>query len=152
LQHEIDVGTAKPIKQRHYPVSPAIEKLMYDEIVWMIGLGVIEESDSSWSSPVVIVRKPGKVRLCIDCRKVNDVTRKNAYPMPLIEGILSRLPKAEYITSLDLKDAYWQIPLEPSSRDKTAFMVPGRPLYQFKVMPFGLTNVPSKLMDRITLQ
>jgi len=75
---------------------------MYDEIVWMIGLGVIEESDSSWSSPVVIVRKPGKVRLCIDCRKVNDVTRKNAYPMPLIEGILSRLPKAEYITSLDL--------------------------------------------------
>lgn len=72
--------------------------------------------------------------------------------MPIIEGLLSRLPKAEYITSLDLIDAYWQIPLEASSREKTVFSVPGRPLYQFTVMPFGLTNAPStmsKLMDRV---
>lgn len=152
LSHVIDVGTASPIKQRHYAVSPAIEKLMFDELDRMLALGVIEESDSAWSSPVVLVRKPGKVRLCIDSRKVNEVTRKDAYPMPLIAGILSRLPKAEFITSLDLKDAYWQIPLDPKSRDKTAFTVPGRALYQFTVMPFGLTNAPStmsKLMDRI---
>jgi len=71
--------------------------------------------------------------------------------MPLIDGILSRLPKAEFITSLDLKDAYWQIPLDPKSRDKT-FTVLVRALYQFTVMPFGLTNAPStmsKIMDRI---
>lgn len=151
LFHSIDVGDAVPIKQRHYPVSPAIEQMMFEELDRMLALGVIEESDSSWSSPVVLVRKPGKVRLCLDSRKVNNITRKDAYPMPIIHGLLSRLPKAEFITSLDLKDAYWQIPLDPSSRDKTAFSVPGRPLYQFTVMPFGLTNAPStmtKLMDR----
>ena len=125
---------------------------MYTELDRMLQLGVIEESNSPWSSPVVIVQKPGKVRLCIDSRKVNGVTIKNAYPKPQIDGILSRLPKAQYITSIDLKDAYWQIPLEFSAREKTAFTVPGRPLYQFTVMPFGLCNAPqtmSKLMDKV---
>ncbi|XP_017471985.1 PREDICTED: RNA-directed DNA polymerase homolog [Rhagoletis zephyria] len=77
---------------------------------------------------------------------------KDTYPLPIIDGILSRLPKAEFITSLDPKDAFWQIPLELSSRDKTDFTVPGKPLYQFKVMPFGLCNAPqtlSRLMDRV---
>ncbi|KAH8336043.1 hypothetical protein KR059_005834, partial [Drosophila kikkawai] len=88
IEHEIDTGSVKPIKQRHYAVSPAIEKMMYAELDRMLSLGVVEESDGSWSSPVVLVRKPGKVRLCVDCRKLNEVTVKNAYPMPLIEGIL----------------------------------------------------------------
>ncbi|KAH8406924.1 hypothetical protein KR215_010419, partial [Drosophila sulfurigaster] len=111
LTHDIEVTDCKPIKQRHYAVSPAVEKLMYHELDRMLALGVIEESDSPWSAPVVLVQKPGKVRLCLDSRKVNEVTIKNAYPMPLIDGILSRLPKAEFISSIDLKDAYWQIPL-----------------------------------------
>jgi len=143
---------AKPIKQRHFPVSPAVEKAMYAEIDRMIQLGVIEESESAWSSPIVMVTKPGKVRICLDCRKVNSFTEKDAYPLPQISGILSRLPKAEYISSLDLKDAYWQVPLDVASRDKTAFTVPGRPLYQFKVMPFGLCNATStmsRLMDKV---
>lgn len=99
---------------------------MYEELGRMLELGAIEESNSAWSSPVVLVRKPGNVRLCSDSRKVNAVTVKDAYPMPFIDGILSRLPKAEYISSIDLKDAFWQIPLEPKSRDKTAFTVPGQ--------------------------
>ncbi|XP_043062725.1 uncharacterized protein LOC122319465 [Drosophila yakuba] len=85
-------------------------------------------------------------------RKVNSFTEKDAYPLPQISGILSRLPKAEYITSLDLKDAYWQVPLDKTSRDKTAFTVPGRPLYQLKLMPFGLCNATStmsRLMDKV---
>jgi hypothetical protein len=72
--------------------------------------------------------------------------------LPQISGILSRLPKANFITSLDLKDAYWQVPLEEKSREKTAFTVPGRPLYQFTVMPFGLcnaTNTMSRLIDKV---
>lgn len=152
ITHSIDVGKVKPIKQRHFPVSPAVEKEMYAEIDRMLSLGVIEEADSAWSSPIVMVTKPGKVRICLDCRKINSFTEKDAYPLPQISGILSRLPKAEYITSLDLKDAYWQVPLEQQSRDKTAFTVPGRPLYQFKVMPFGLCNATStmsRLMDKV---
>ncbi|XP_036347809.1 uncharacterized protein LOC118757180, partial [Rhagoletis pomonella] len=152
IQHHIDVGDAKPVKQRFYPVSPAVEKLLYKEIDRMLQLDVIEPSVSAWSSPMRLVVKPNKVRLCLDARRLNEVTKKDAYPLPSIDGILSRLPSANIITKLDLKDAYWQIELSPDSKPLTAFTVPGRPLYQFKVMPFGLCNAPStmcRLMDEI---
>jgi len=71
------------------------------------------------------VQKPGKVRLCLDSKKTNIATKKDAYPLPQIDGILGRLPKAICISSQDLKDAYWQIPLEPSFREKTAFTIRG---------------------------
>lgn len=141
-QHEIELlENVKPIKQRYYPISPAVEKDLYAEIDRMLDLGVIEESKSAWSSPVTLVKKSsGKVRLCLDARKVNSVTKKDAYPLPLIDALLMRLHDTKFISSLDLKDAFWQIPLAESSRDKTAFTVPRRPLYQFKVTPFGLCN------------
>jgi hypothetical protein len=89
LEHKIEVGDATPIKQRFYPVSPAVEKLMFEEIDRMIELGVIEKSSSAWSSPMRLVVKPGKVRLCLDARKVNDCTKKDAYPLPSSEGIFA---------------------------------------------------------------
>lgn len=153
LKHVINVGNATPIKQRHYAVSPAIEKKMFEEIDRMLELGVIEESMSAWSSPVTIVSKPGgKSRLCLDARRVNSVTVKDSYPMPIIGSILSRLKDTYYISSIDLKDAFWQVELEESSRDKTAFTIPGRPLYQFTRMPFGLCNSAqsmNRLMDMV---
>ena len=151
-EHVIDTGDAPPIKQRHYPVSPAVQKAMYAELDRMLEMGVIEESNSAWNSPVVLIRKPGKDRLCLDSRKVNEVTKKDAYPLPHISGLLSRLQDTKFISSIDLKDAFWQIPLEKTSREKTAFTVPGRPLYQFTVMPFGLCNAPQRmcrLMDKV---
>lgn len=150
IKHSIDIGQAKPVKQRYYPVSPAVEKLIFAEIDRMLRLGVIEKSTSPWSSPMRLVVKPHKVRLCLDARRVNMVTKKDAYPLPSIEGIFARLPKANIITKLDLKDAYWQISLTEESKPITAFTVPGRPLYQFTVMPFGLCNAPQtmcRLMD-----
>lgn len=150
ISHSIDVGESKPIKQRFYPVSPAVEKLMFAEVDRMLALGVIEKSCSPWSSPMRLVLKPNKVRLCLDARRINNVTRKDAYPLPSIEGIFARLPKANIITKIDLKDAYWQIGLSEESKPITAFTVPGRPLYQFTVMPFGLCNAPQtmcRLMD-----
>lgn len=152
IEHDIDVGDAKPIKQRFYPVSPAVEKLMFQEIDRMLALGVIEESSSAWSSPMRLVVKPNKIRLCLDARKINQVTRKDAYPLPNFEGIFARLPKANIISKLDLKDAYWQIGLADQAKSITAFTVPGRPLYQFKVMPFGLCTAPQtmcRLMDQL---
>lgn len=153
LHHTIDVGTSKPIKQRHYPVSPAIQDLMYTELDRMLSLGVIEESMSPWSSPVVLVKKSnGKARLCLDSRAINKVTVKDAYPMPMIDGIMGRLADTFFITSVDLKDAFWQIELDEPSREITAFTVPGRPLYQFRRMPFGLCNAAQtmcRLMDRV---
>lgn len=152
IRHSIDVGDASPVKQRYYPVSPAVERLMFGEIDRMLSLGVIEPSTSAWSSPMRLVVKPGKVRLCLDARRLNAVTIKDAYPLPNIEGIFARLPKANIISKLDLKDAFWQISLDEKSRPLTAFTVPGRPLYQFVVMPFGLCNAPQtmcRLMDEI---
>lgn len=153
IRHTIDVGDAKPVKHRYHAVSPAVERDMHAEVDRMISLGVIEESNSPWSSPMTVVAKSnGKVRMCLDARQVNAVTRKDAYPTPLIDGILSRLNETRYITSIDLKDAYWQIELDEKSRDKTAFTIPGRPLYHFTRMPFGLCNASQtmcRLMDRV---
>lgn len=153
LQHIITTTEIRPIKQRHYPVSPPVQERMYAELDRMLSLGVIEESESPWNSPVVLVKKAnGKSRLCLDSRALNEVTKKDACPMPTIEGILSRLGETYYISSIDLKDAFWQIELEESSREKTAFSVPGRPLYQYRRMPFGLCNAPQtmcRLIDRV---
>lgn len=152
IKHSIEVGNATPIKQRFYPVSPAVEQVMFKEIDRMLSLGVIEPSSSPWSSPMRLVIKPGKVRLCLDARKLNLVTKKDAYPLPSIEGIFARLPKANIISKLDLKDAYWQVELDDASKPLTSFTIPGRPLYQFVVMPFGLCNAPQtmcRLVDQI---
>lgn len=153
VEHSIDTGEAKPIKQRFYPLSPAREKLLCEEIDRMIAQDVIEEAPSSaWSSPVTLLVKPNKVRFCLDARKLNSVTIKDAYPMPILEGLLSRLPPVHCISKIDLKDAFWQIELDSQSRAKTAFTVPNRPLYQFKRMPFGLSNAPQtlcRLMDMV---
>ena len=156
-EHVIDTGDALPVKQRHYPVSPAVQDLLYKELDRMLELGVIEPSESPWCSPVVLIKKPAengtfKHRFCLDSRKVNAVTKKDANPLPHIEGLLSRQSDTYFISSVDLKEAFWQIPLEKQSREKTAFAVPGRPLYQFTVMPFGLCNAAQRLcrlMDKV---
>lgn len=151
IQHTIDTGTPNPIKQRFYPLSPAKESLLCAEIDRMLTMDVIEEAPSSpWSSPVTLHIKPAKVRFCLDARNLNAGTVRDAYPIPIMDGLLSRRPPVHCISKIDLKDAFWQICLDQDSRAKTAFNRPNRPLYQFKRMPFGLTNAPqtvSRLMD-----
>jgi len=140
------------VKHRYYLVSPALEKLLYTEINRMLSLGVIEPSQSAWSYPVRLVVRPNKVRLCLDARKLNEAIKKDAYPLQSIMRFFARPPKANIISELDLKDAYWQIGLSKAAKPQTAFTVPGRALFQFTVMPFGLCNVPStmcRLMDTL---
>lgn len=142
--HVINTGDHPPIKQRYYPVSPYMQKIMNDELDKMIELGVVEPSSSGWSSPVVLVKKPNnEYRFCVDYRSVNKVTKRDAYAIPYISMILDRLRNCKYLSSVDLKSAYWQMPLEESSKEKTAFTVPGRGLFQFRRMPFGLHNAPA---------
>ncbi|XP_059220401.1 uncharacterized protein LOC131995628 [Stomoxys calcitrans] len=149
------VDGAVPVKDRHYPISPAVQAIVYEEIDNMLRLGVIEESESPWSNRTTVVRKPGKNRFCLDARKLNKLTVKDAYPLQNIDGILSRIDETYYISSVDLKFAFWQIELDAESKAYTAFTVPGRPLYQFRVMPFGLCNAAQRLcrlMDRVVPQ
>ena len=118
----------------------------------MLRLGVIEESQSDWNSPIVLVDKPdGSTRFCIDFRRVNEKSKFDAYPMPRVDELLERLGTAHFMTTLDLTKGYWQIPLTPESRERTAFSTPFG-LYQFRTMPFGLHGAPAtfqRMMDRI---
>lgn len=151
ISHAIDTGNAKPISQRQYPLSPAMQQHLNQEIDKMLELGIIQKSQSPWCSPLWLVPKSsGEYRVCFDGRKLNSVTVKDTYPMPQIDSILNKLRDARYLTSIDLRQAFFQIPLEESSRPKTAFAVYGKGLFEFCVMPFGLANSPKtmvRLMD-----
>ncbi|CAJ0937379.1 unnamed protein product [Ranitomeya imitator] len=118
----------------------------------MLDLGVIEESHSAWSSPIVLIPKPdGSIQFCNDFRKLNAVSKFDAYPMPRVDELIDRLGKARYITTLDLTKGYWQIPLAEAAREKTAFATP-EGLFQYVYMPFGLHGAPAtfqRLMDRV---
>lgn len=153
VHHSIRLKTKNPIKQRYYPRNPAMQSIIDQEVDQMLTDDIIEKSSSPWSSPVVLIKKPsGKMRFCIDLRKVNEVSEKDAYPLPQIGAILDKLRNAQYISTIDLKNGYWQVPLETDSRPVTAFTIPGRGLYQFKVMPFGLHSAPAtfqRLLDTI---
>lgn len=119
----------------------------------MLKLDVIEPCESPWLNPVIIApKKDGTWRFCVDSRKLNSITLKDAYKLPFISDIIDNLRDAKYISSIDISKAFWEIPLRLSDRPKTAFHVPGRGMFQFKVMPFGLTNAPAtqqRFMDSL---
>jgi hypothetical protein len=152
-EHEIRLLHPEPVTQSYRPRNPFMEGIIDEEVDKMLAEGVIEPSDSPWSSPIVLAKKKdGKHRFCIDFRKVNEVTRKDAYPLPFINVILDKLRRARYISTIDLKSGYWQVPVTEASKPITAFTVPSRGLYQFRVMPFGLHSAPAtfqRLMDRV---
>ena len=154
VEHQIRVKSdVEPIKQRHYPLSPALQTAVNKELDEMLAHGIVEPSNSPWSSPIVLVRKKdGNYRFCVDFRKVNSVTTRDASPLPFVTNTLDKLRDACYLSSLDVKSAYWQVPVTEESRPITAFVVPGRGLFQFKRMPFGLHNAPAtwqRLIDRV---
>ena len=92
---------------------------------------------------VIIRRRDGKPRFCIDFRKLNSVTRMDAYPLPQVNAILDELRGARYLSMIDLKNGYWHVPLAEDCKPLTAFTVYGRGLFIFNVMPFGLNSAPS---------
>ena len=113
---------------------------------------MIRPSSSPWASPIVLVKKKdGSTRFCVDYRKVNKVTRKDAYPLPRVDDTLDTLAGAKWFSTLDLISGYWQVEMHPDDREKTAFCTL-EGLFEFNVMPFGLCNGPAtfqRLMDMI---
>lgn len=153
ISHKIDTGDSLPIRQRCYRLSPEKMKALIVEVDKMLDWDIIEKCESPWLSPVLITpKKNGEWRFCVDSRKLNSITRKDAYSLPLISEILDNLKNAKYLSSIDIAKAFWEVPLNPPDKDKTAFYVPGRGMFRFKVMPFGLTNSPAtqqRLMDML---
>ena len=143
VTHKIDTGDAHPIKQA--PRRPPLafrdeeEKIIADQL----DAGVIRESTSPWSSPLVYVRKrDGSTRPCVDYRKLNDVTKKDAYPLPRIDDCLDSLSSAKLFSTLDLQSGYWQIEVDEADKCKTAFIT-RRGLYEYNTLPFGLCSAPA---------
>ena len=152
VYHVIPTGTAAPIRLAPYRVSAAERDVLRDLVTDMEAAGIVRPSSSPWAAPVVLVRrKNGAYRFCVDYRRLNAVTVKDAFPMALVEDLLDALSGADTFTSLDLSSGYWQIPVAPDDIPKTAFVTPFG-LYEFVVMPFGLTSAPAtfqRLMNAV---
>ena len=150
VTHTIDTGNSRPVKQplrRHPPVHlEEIDRQVKD----MLEQDVIEKSSSPWASNVVVVKKKdGTLRFCIDYRKLNDVTIKDSYPLPKITDCLDALSEGRFFSAFDLRSGYFQVMMDEKDKEKTSFVTRSG-LYQFKVLPFGVTNGPAtfqRLMD-----
>lgn len=153
VKHHIDTGDTRPIKQRLRRVSDTKRKVIEEEVGKMLEQDIIAPSNSAWASPVVLAKKKGGngVRFCLDYRMLNQVSRKDAYPLPNIGECMDALSGAQWFCTLDLASGYWQVELEDASKDKTAFTT-HKGLYHFNVLPFGLTNAPAtfeRLMEHV---
>ena len=152
VKHSINTHENMPHKEppRRIPfhLQPEVDKTIDD----MLEKGIIEHSSSPWASGVVLVRKKdGSTRFCVDYRMLNSSTVKDAYPLPRIDDSLEQLSGAKLFSTLDLCSGYWQVEVEASDRFKTAFAT-RKGLFQFRVLPFGLCNAPAtfeRLMEMV---
>lgn len=151
VQHEIPTGNHPPIAVKPYRVPVHMRETLTKEIDEMVKAGVISPSRSPWSAPVVLVgKKDGSTRVCIDYRRLNAITNRDEYPLPKVADIIDSLSvHARVFSTLDLLSGFWQIKVHPRDRPKTAFSTETGH-WEFNSMPFGLSNSPAsfqRLMD-----
>ncbi|KAK8381385.1 hypothetical protein O3P69_018454 [Scylla paramamosain] len=152
VKHSINTGSSVPMKSPLRRIAPARREEMQRTVNELAAQGVIERSDSPWSSAVVLLKKKdGTQRFCVDYWALNDMTAKDSYPLPRIDDTFDALVGARWYSTLDLKSGYHQVEMAEEDKPKTAFPF-GQGLWQFNVMPFGLCNAPScfeRLMERV---
>ena len=143
VSHSINTGDHIPIKQPVRRIPFALRSKVDELVTVMLAQGVIVPSKSPWASPIVLVRKKdGHMRFCVDYRKFNQVTKLDEFPLPRIDDTLELLAGARHFTTLDMASVYWQVEMEPESHEKTAFATYSG-LFEFQRMPFGLANTPA---------
>ena len=150
--HEIDTGSTRPIRCNPRKLSPKKIKIQQELVDKMLEDGQIEHSVSAWSVPTVLVtKKDGTTRFCVDYRRLNARTKKDAFPLPRIDDSPNSLSGQAWFSTLDLARGYWQVRLSEEAKPKTAFATHSG-LFQFAVMPFGLCNAPAtfeRLMSQV---
>ncbi|EZG42945.1 putative RNA-directed DNA polymerase, partial [Gregarina niphandrodes] len=143
IKHEILLTTTRPIVSRPRVRTPEQDKTIDSEIQKMLTDDVIRPSLSPYASEIVMVlKKTGDWRMCIDFRPLNRATIDDKYPLPKLSEMIRSIKDSRYFIALDLRSGYWQIPMSESSIEYTAFRT-ATGLYEFKVMPFGLKNAPA---------
>ncbi|KAL8615815.1 hypothetical protein ACOMHN_048523 [Nucella lapillus] len=143
--YTVELTTKQPVHVKAYPIPYATRQVVEEEVEKMLELGVIEPSRSPYSAPVVIVRKKsGEHRFCVDYKRLNNVTKVDAEVIPNAEDLFAQIstPKSKYFTRIDLSKGYWQIALSEDSKEATAFLTPTG-LFQWRVLPFGMVNAPA---------
>eukprot|EP00731_Ephydatia_muelleri_P004957 Em0002g1133a len=152
VKQSVDTGNNPPIRQQFRRMPPFRREQARKLIEDMLKREIVQPSSSPWASPVVIAtKKDGSLRFCVDYRKLNSITRKDAYPLPRIDDSLDALNGSKWFSTLDLICGYWQVEMDENDRQKTAFCTQ-EGLFEFKVMPFGLCNAPAtfqRLMDLV---
>lgn len=150
-KHHIRLKDETPFKQRPRPIHPQDYEAVRRHLKTLLDAGVIRESESPFSSPIVVVKKKnGDIRLCVDYRKLNLQTIKDAYALPSLEESFSALSGSQWFSVMDLKSGYYQIEMEESDKQKTAFVCP-LGFWEWNRMPQGITNAPStfqRLMEK----
>ena len=142
-EHTIETGGPHPVRAKYGRVPPQAAQEINNQIHQILGNGIIRPSSSPWASRVIIVqKKDGTTRFAIDYRELNDLTKKDSYPIPEMKDILDKLHGSEFFSTLDGASAYWSIPIAEEDIEKTAFVSP-RGEFEFSVMPFVLCNAPS---------
>ncbi|XP_029941466.1 uncharacterized protein LOC115383427 [Salarias fasciatus] len=152
ITHDIPLLDDIPVRQRYRRIPPSEYEVVKEHINQLLDAQVIRESNSPYGSPIVLVKKKdGSLRMCVDYRQLNSKTRKDAFPLPRIEESLDALTGARWFSTLDLASGYNQVPVSEADRPKTAFCTPFG-LFEWNRMPFGLCNAPStfqRLMQRL---
>ena len=134
----MDVGDSAPIKQHPYKRSPMKKELLDKEVQYMLKNDVIEESQSNWSFPRILIPKhEGGFRFCTDFRKVSDKMKSDSFPIPRIADCIDQISNAKLVTTFDMPKGYWQLSLTQRAREISAFVTPIG-LYQCKAMLFGM--------------
>ena len=143
VTHSIRVPPAcPPVKQAPYRASPVNNEYITQTVTELLAAGLIKPSNSPWASPVIVVPKAdGSKRMCVDYRRLNSKVIKDGYPLPRIEDCLNTLKDAQYLSIIDLKDAFHHIPLDELSKPLSAFVTRDG-LFEWNVMTFGHTNAP----------
>ena len=141
--HRIDIDDSLPIRCSPYRIPQCLETEVNKEIDNMLELGIIRPSKSPWAFLVVVVPKPyGNIRFFVDYRKLNKITKMDAYPIPNMDKMIEKVAAAKYITTLDLTKGYWQLPLEKATIEKSAFITSSWPCASFLLCLFELRQLP----------